>query len=203
LIFELSQEIGRQPRVPTRLSLMIVSSRHFPDEVQGDLILCNAIGFLGIALAFTRSPFVLALEALDLDELSGGRMVVGLGAGVRRLNERWHAVAAYDRIGGRCLSVDFGTSINVDAVSVEGEYLGGVIAPGLEVSMEALSSRAAKLPRIQLEEPETAIGRNTLDNLEPDQRGGDVVGAIGRKAAPDAIRFNPDQPRGKADPCQD
>jgi len=50
----------------------------------------------GIALAFTRSPFVLALEALDLDELSGGRMVVGLGAGVRRLNERWHAVAAYD-----------------------------------------------------------------------------------------------------------
>lgn len=50
----------------------------------------------GIALAFTRSPFVLALEALDLDEISGGRMVVGLGAGVRRLNERWHAVSAYD-----------------------------------------------------------------------------------------------------------
>lgn len=50
----------------------------------------------GIALAFTRSPFVLALEALDLDELSGGRMVLGLGAGVRRLNERWHAVSAYD-----------------------------------------------------------------------------------------------------------
>lgn len=50
----------------------------------------------GIALAFTRSPFVLALEALDLDEASGGRMVLGLGAGVRRLNERWHAVSAYD-----------------------------------------------------------------------------------------------------------
>lgn len=50
----------------------------------------------GIALAFTRSPFVLALEALDLDELSGGRMVLGLGAGVRRLNERWHAVNAYE-----------------------------------------------------------------------------------------------------------
>ena len=50
----------------------------------------------GIALAFTRSPMVLALEALDLDELSGGRFVLGLGAGVRRLNTRWHA-AAYDR----------------------------------------------------------------------------------------------------------
>lgn len=49
----------------------------------------------GIALAFTRSPFTLALEALDLDELSGGRFVLGLGAGVKRLNERWHGVA-YD-----------------------------------------------------------------------------------------------------------
>jgi probable F420-dependent oxidoreductase len=49
----------------------------------------------GIALAFTRSPMVLALEALDLDELSGGRLVLGLGAGVRRLNQRWHG-AAYD-----------------------------------------------------------------------------------------------------------
>ena len=49
----------------------------------------------GVALAFTRSPFTLALEALDLDELSGGRLVLGLGAGARRLNERWHAVA-YD-----------------------------------------------------------------------------------------------------------
>lgn len=50
----------------------------------------------GIALAFTRSPFVLALEALDLDEITQGRTVIGLGAGVRRLNQDWHAVAAYD-----------------------------------------------------------------------------------------------------------
>jgi type III pantothenate kinase len=77
-----------------------------------------------------------------------------------------NAVSAYDRIGGRCLSVDFGTSINVDAVSADGEYLGGVIAPGLEVSIEALSQRAAKLPRIQLEEPEVAIGRNTQAALQ-------------------------------------
>jgi len=77
-----------------------------------------------------------------------------------------NAVSAYERVGGRCLSVDFGTSINVDAVSADGEYLGGVIAPGLEVSIEALSSRAAKLPRIQLEEPDAAIGRNTLAALQ-------------------------------------
>ena len=77
-----------------------------------------------------------------------------------------NAVAAYEKVGGRCLSVDFGTSINVDAVSADGEYLGGVIAPGLEVSIEALSSRAAKLPRFELSEPEQAIGRNTQTALQ-------------------------------------
>ncbi len=77
-----------------------------------------------------------------------------------------NAVSSFEKVGGRCLSVDFGTSINVDAVSEDGEYLGGVIAPGLEVSIEALSSRAAKLPRIQLSEPEAAIGRNTQAALQ-------------------------------------
>jgi len=77
-----------------------------------------------------------------------------------------NAVAAFDKCAGRCLSVDFGTSINVDAVSADGEYLGGVIAPGLEVSIEALSARAAKLPRFQLSKPERAIGRNTQEALQ-------------------------------------
>jgi type III pantothenate kinase len=77
-----------------------------------------------------------------------------------------NAVSAYEKVGGRCLSVDFGTSINFDAVSADGEYLGGVIAPGLEVSIEALSSRAAKLPRFQLTEPEVAIGRSTQAALQ-------------------------------------
>ena len=77
-----------------------------------------------------------------------------------------NAVAAYDKVGGRCLSVDFGTSINFDAVSADGEYLGGVIGPGLEVSIEALASRAAKLPRIQIAEPAEAIGRNTQSALQ-------------------------------------
>jgi type III pantothenate kinase len=77
-----------------------------------------------------------------------------------------NAVAAYHRIGGSCVSVDFGTSINFDAVSAEGEYLGGVIGPGIEVSIEALAGRAAKLPRIQITEPEMAIGRNTQAALQ-------------------------------------
>jgi type III pantothenate kinase len=72
-----------------------------------------------------------------------------------------NSVAAYDRIGGACVVVDFGTGINFDAVSADGEYLGGAIAPGLEVSLTALVERAARIPRIELAEPETAIGRSS------------------------------------------
>jgi type III pantothenate kinase len=72
-----------------------------------------------------------------------------------------NAVAAYDRVAGACVAVDFGTSSNFDVVSAQGEYLGGVIAPGVEISMDALTERTAKLPRIDLSEPEGAIGKNT------------------------------------------
>ncbi|MGC1852524.1 MAG: type III pantothenate kinase [Solirubrobacterales bacterium] len=72
-----------------------------------------------------------------------------------------NAVAAYERFKGACVVVDFGTGINFDAVSEAGEYLGGAIAPGLEVSLTALVERAARIGRIDLEEPETAIGRSS------------------------------------------
>lgn len=72
-----------------------------------------------------------------------------------------NAVAAYDRVGGACVVVDFGTGINFDAVSAAGEYLGGAIAPGLEVSLTALVERAARIPRIDLGEPDAAIGRSS------------------------------------------
>jgi type III pantothenate kinase len=72
-----------------------------------------------------------------------------------------NAVAAYDRFQAACVVVDFGTGINFDAVSAAGEYLGGAIAPGLEISLTALVERAARIPRIDLQEPETAIGRSS------------------------------------------
>jgi type III pantothenate kinase len=72
-----------------------------------------------------------------------------------------NSIAAYERFGGACIVVDFGTGINVDAVSEEGEYLGGAIGPGLEISLSALIERAARIPRIDLEPPETAIGRSS------------------------------------------
>ena len=72
-----------------------------------------------------------------------------------------NAVAAYQRVGGACVVVDFGTGINFDAVSSDGEYLGGAIAPGVEISLTALAERGARIPRIELGRPESAIGKST------------------------------------------
>jgi type III pantothenate kinase len=77
-----------------------------------------------------------------------------------------NAVAAYDRLGGACVVVDFGTGINFDAVSADGEYLGGAIAPGVEISLTALTERGARIPRIDLEAPEAAIGRSTRGAIQ-------------------------------------
>jgi len=94
-----------------------------------------------------------------------------------------NAVAAYDHFGGPCIAVDFGTAVNYDVVSGDGEYLGGVIAPGIEISLEALSQRAAALPRVRLEAPESAIGRGTLSAIQSGViygYAGQVDGLVGR-----------------------
>src|SRR5687768_12138574 len=77
-----------------------------------------------------------------------------------------NAVAAYERVGSTCIAVDFGTAINYDVVSSEGEYLGGVLAPGVEISLDALSQRAARLFKVELEPPRSVIGRSTQSALQ-------------------------------------
>ncbi len=77
-----------------------------------------------------------------------------------------NAVAAYHRIGGACVVVDFGTGINFDVVSERGEYLGGAIAPGIEISLTALAERGARIPRIELGEPAAAIGKSTRGAIQ-------------------------------------
>jgi type III pantothenate kinase len=76
-----------------------------------------------------------------------------------------NAVAAFDRVGGACVVVDFGTAVTYDPVSASGEYLGGIIFPGVEISMEALTARAAALPRIDLAPPRALIGKTTVDAI--------------------------------------
>ncbi len=77
-----------------------------------------------------------------------------------------NAVAAHAKVDGACVAVDFGTSTNFDVVSGAGEYLGGVIGPGVEISLEALTSRTAKLPRIDLSAPEGPIGKHTTAAIQ-------------------------------------
>ena len=77
-----------------------------------------------------------------------------------------NAVAALERYGAPCIVVDFGTSTNFDVVSAEGEFAGGVLAPGIEVSMEALFSRAARLFTIEFVEPPAVIGKTTAASLQ-------------------------------------
>ena len=77
-----------------------------------------------------------------------------------------NAVAAKERYGAPCIVVDFGTSTNFDVVSPEGEYVGGVLAPGIEISMDALFARAARLVKVDFVEPPARIGKTTATALQ-------------------------------------
>ena len=77
-----------------------------------------------------------------------------------------NGVAAFHKYGGPCIVVDFGTAITFDAISAKGEYLGGVIAPGLGISSEALFARAARLPRVEIKDPGKVIGTNTITHMQ-------------------------------------
>ncbi|MGZ4382238.1 MAG: type III pantothenate kinase, partial [Gaiellaceae bacterium] len=77
-----------------------------------------------------------------------------------------NAVAALERYGAPCIVVDFGTSTNFDVVSPAGEYVGGVLAPGIEISMDALFARAARLAKVDFAEPPAVIGKTTAAALQ-------------------------------------
>lgn len=76
------------------------------------------------------------------------------------------AVAAFSKYGGPSIIVDFGTATTFDAVSSKGEYLGGAIAPGIQIAAEVLYLKTAKLPRIEIKKPRKAIGRTTVSSMQ-------------------------------------
>src|SRR5580698_2191201 len=77
-----------------------------------------------------------------------------------------NGVAAFQKYGGPCIVVDFGTATTFDCVSVKGEYLGGVICPGIGISADALFERTARLPRVEIRKPARVIGSNTVGSLQ-------------------------------------
>ena len=141
----------------------------------------SAMDFKGVKSLVVSSvvpPLGTQYEQLADRYLDGGRCLL-VGPGVKtgmaiRIDNPYevgadrlvNAVAAYDRFGKACVVVDFGTGINFDAVSDGGEYLGGAIAPGVEISLTALTERGARIPRIDLADPETAIGKSTRGAIQ-------------------------------------
>ncbi len=77
-----------------------------------------------------------------------------------------NTIAAHRLYGGPAIVVDFGTSTNLDVVSAQGEFLGGALAPGIEISIDALASRAAQLRKVELVRPRSVIGKNTVEALQ-------------------------------------
>jgi type III pantothenate kinase len=77
-----------------------------------------------------------------------------------------NAVAAFEKYGGPCVVVDFGTATTFDCISKKGEYMGGVICPGIGISADALFQRTARLPRVEIRKPARVIGSNTVGSLQ-------------------------------------
>lgn len=77
-----------------------------------------------------------------------------------------NAVAAYERFGVELVVIDFGTAITFDIISEAGEYVGGIIFPGIQISLDALFLKASKLPRVELEKPHSVIGKDTISSIQ-------------------------------------
>jgi type III pantothenate kinase len=158
-------------------------------------VLRNLLELRGIGLADLEASIVSSTvpqlrpewESMAARYLEHEMLVVGpgmkTGMGLRYENPREigpdrlvNAVAAYDKVHGACVVVDFGTAVTYDPVSAQGEYLGGIITPGIEISMEALTNRAAALPKIELAPPRSLIGKTTIDAI----RSGIIYGYAGQ-----------------------
>src|SRR5690606_5829345 len=133
-----------------------------PDVIVAAVVpetLCYLRGFC--RRYFAVSPLVIGEEGVDL----GMKPMIDTPAeaGADRLVD---AVAAHIRYGGALIVVDFGTGPTLDVVNAEGNYIGGVIAPGVNLSLDALHRAAAKLPRIAVVRPARVIGKNTLECMQ-------------------------------------
>ncbi|HUK11956.1 MAG TPA: type III pantothenate kinase [Thermoanaerobaculaceae bacterium] len=136
-----------------------------PDDI-GGVIVGSVVPPLDGALRAAVSSYLHADPLFVAPGIRSGmplKVETPLELGADRL---CNAVAAFAEHGGPCVVVDFGTASTWDVVSAKGEFVGGVIAPGLEIAAEALFARAAKLPRIELVAPERAIGKATVDSMQ-------------------------------------
>ena len=133
--------------------------------------------FNAVIISSVVPPATMALEHMARDYWDFAPLIVGsnIDAGISVLYDNprevgpdrlVNAVAAFERYGGPAIVVDFGTATTFDAISARGEYLGGVIAPGIEISSQALFRAAARLTRVDLHRPRAVIGKNTVWSVQ-------------------------------------
>jgi len=132
---------------------------------------------LGIALSCVVPPMTKVVEELSRKYFHLSPLIIGPGiktgmpilydspkeVGADRI---CNGVAAYERYHDACIAVDFGTATTFDFISKKGEYLGGSIAPGLLISVEALFQRASKLPRVEIVKPKEVVGKNPVHSIQ-------------------------------------
>ena len=181
---------GSDPLEHWRFATVRESTRDELGAVLSGLLGLRGLGFADIDGAIVSSTVpqlsdewqAMAARYLDQEMLVVGP-AVRTGMPIRMDNPHEvgadrlvNAVAAYERVQGACVVVDFGTAITYDVVSEAGEYLGGIITPGAEISIDALYERAAKLPKVELAQPRSLIGKSTVEAI----RSGIVYGFAGQ-----------------------
>ena len=148
------------------LLLNLYRTSQLPVAGRTDIIVCSVV-----------PPMTTVFEAVCRDYFHSEPLVVGPGVktGMPILYDNpkevgadriVNAVAAYERYRDVCIVVDFGTATTFDCVSGKGEYLGGVITPGLGIALDALVTRTAKLPRVELVRPPKVVGKNTVHAIQ-------------------------------------
>jgi type III pantothenate kinase len=141
----------------------------------------------GVIISSVVPPIMYSLEYAVKKYLKVDPIIIGpgvkTGINIKYENPREvgadrivNAVAAYEIYKGPIIIVDFGTATTFCVISSKGEYMGGVICPGIKISAEALFQKAAKLPRIELVKPESVIGKNTVASMQS----GIVYGYVGQ-----------------------
>ncbi|MDQ3849536.1 MAG: type III pantothenate kinase [Actinomycetota bacterium] len=157
-------------------------------------VLRNLLELRGIGMADVSSSIVsstvpqLGPEWVEMAHRYLGHTMLSVGPGLRTgmvlrydnpheigADRLVNAVAIRERFGGPAVCVDFGTSVNFDVIGAQGDFLGGVLVPGVEISLEALTERGAKLPKIDLAPPRGVIGKSTVDAI----RSGVIYGFAG------------------------
>lgn len=161
--------------IATMSAELLALDGHRLDELEAVALASVVPPLTGTFERFIRSRTGLEPVIVDAASLAGTLSIEidrPAEAGADRL---CNALAARTEFGGPAIVIDVGTSTNFDVLSAEGAYIGGAIAPGLGLSLEALVGYASKLPRIELRRPATAIGSNTVHAMQS----GTVLGYIG------------------------